>query len=55
MYPLGVNVSTAFMSLSHKVTTSSSISSCEVMFVSILAKLSSSVLCCKSLFVLSNR
>ena len=55
MYPLGVNVSTAFMSLPHKVTTSCSSSSCVVMFVSILARLSSSVLCSKSSFVLSNR
>ena len=54
-YLLGVNVLTAFMSLSHKVITSSSSSSCVVMFVSILARLSSSVLCSKSSFVLSNR
>ena len=48
-------MSTAFMSLSHKVTTSSSSSSCVVMLVSILVRLSFSVLCSKSLFVLSNQ
>ena len=36
LYDLGVDESTAFMSLSHKVTASSSTSSCVVMFVSIL-------------------
>ena len=34
LYTLGVDVSTALMSLSHKVTASSSSSSCVVMFVS---------------------
>ena len=46
---------TAFMTLSHKVTASSSSSSCVVMSVSILVKLSFSVLCSKSSFVLSSR
>ena len=55
LYTLGVDVSTAFMSLSHKVTASSSSSSCEVMFVSMLARLSFSVLCSNSSLVLSNR
>ena len=55
LYTLGVDVSTAFMSLSHKVTASSSSSSCVVMFVSMLVRLSFSVLCSKSSFVLSNR
>ena len=55
LYTLGVDVSTAFMSLSHKVTASSSSSSCVVMFVSVLVRLSFSVLCSKSSFVLSNR
>ena len=55
LYTLGVDVSTAFMSLSHKVTASSSSSSCVVMFVSMLVRLSFSVLCGKSSFVLSNR
>ena len=54
-YTSGVDVSTAFMSLSHKVTASSSSSSCVVMFVSMLVRLSFSVLCSKSSFVLSNR
>ena len=54
-YTLGVDVSTAFMSLSHKVTASSSSSSCVVMSVPILVRLSFSVLCSRSLFVLSNR
>ena len=45
LYTLGVDVSTAFMSLSHKVTASSSSSICVVMFVSILVRLSFSVLC----------
>ena len=40
-----MDVSTAFMSLSHKVTASSSSSSCVVMFVSMLVRLSFSVLC----------
>ena len=44
-----------FMSLSHKVTASSSISSCMVMSVSTLVRLSFSVLCSKSSLVLSNR
>ena len=44
LYTIGVDVSTAFMSLSHKVTVSSSSSSCVVMFVSILVGLSFSVL-----------
>ena len=55
LYTLGVDVSTAFMNLSHKVTASSSSSSCVVMFVSMLVRLSFSVLCSKSSFVLSNR
>ena len=55
MYTLGVDVSTAFMSLSHKVTASSSSSSRVVMFVSMLVRLSFSVLCSKSSFILSNR
>ena len=55
LYSLGVDVSTPFMSLSHKVTASSSSSSCVVMFVSMLVRLSFSVLCSKSSFVLSNR
>ena len=55
LYTLDVDVLTAFMSLSHKVTASSSSSSCVVMFVSVLVKLSFSVLCSKSSFVLSNR
>ena len=42
------------MSLSHKVAESSSSSSCVVMFVPMLARLSFSVLCSKSSFVLSN-
>ena len=46
---------TAFMSLSHEVTASSSSLSCVVMFVSILLRLSFSVLCNKSSSVLSNR
>ena len=54
LYTLGVDVSTAFTSLSHKVTASSSSSSCVVMFVSMLVRLSFSVLCSKSSFVLSN-
>ena len=54
-YDLGVDESTAFMSLSHKVTASSSSSSCVIMFVSILLRLSFSVLCNKSSSVLSNR
>ena len=45
-----MDVSTAFMSLSHKVTASSSSSSCVVMFVSMLDRLSFSVLCSKSSF-----
>ena len=43
------------MSLSDKVTASSSCSSCVVMFVSTLVRLSFSVSCNKSSFVLSNR
>ena len=54
LYTLGVDVSTAFMSLSHKVTTGSLSSSCVIMFVSMLVRLSLSVLCSKSSFVLSN-
>ena len=54
LYTLGVDVSTAFMSLSHKVTASSSSSSCVVMFASMLDRLSFSVLCSKSSFVLSS-
>ena len=38
LYTLGVDVSTAFMSLSHKVTTSSSNSSFVDMFVSIIGQ-----------------
>ena len=49
-----VDVSTAFMSLSHKVTTRSSSLSCVVMFVSVLVRLSFSVLCSESSFFLSN-
>ena len=45
-----MDVSTAFRSLSHKVAASSSSSSCVVMFVSILVRLSFSVLCSKSSF-----
>ena len=52
LYTLEVDVSTAFMSLSHKVTASSSSSSCVVMFVFMLDRLSFSVLCSKSSFVL---
>ena len=48
LYTLGVDVSTADMSLSHKVTASSSNSS-------ILVRLFFSVLCSRSSFVLSNR
>ena len=48
LYNLGVDVSTAFMSLSHKVTASSSSSSCVVMSVSILVRLSFSVLYSRS-------
>ena len=55
MYTLGVDVSTAVMSLSLKVTASSSSSSSVVMFVPMLVRLSFSVLCSKSSFVLSNR
>ena len=56
LYVLGVDVSTAFMSLSLKVTASSSSSSWVVMsVVSILVRLSFSVLCGKSSLVLSNR
>ena len=44
LYTLGVDVSTAFMSLSHKVTASSSSSSCVVMFVSMLVRLFFSVI-----------
>ena len=55
LYTLFVDVSTAFVSLSHKVTASSSSSSCVVMFVSMLVRLSFSVFCSKSSFVLSNR
>ena len=47
LYDLDVDESTAFMSLSHKVTASSSSSSCVVMFVSIFFRLSFSVLCNK--------
>ena len=54
-YTLGVDVSTAFMSLSDKVTANSSSSSCVVMSVSILVRLSFSVLCCRSSSVLSNQ
>ena len=43
LYILGVDVSTAFMSLSHKVTGSSSSTSCVVMSVSMLFRLSFSV------------
>ena len=50
-----MDVSTALMSLSHKVTASSSSSSCAVMSASMLVRLSFSVLCSKSSFVLSNR
>ena len=50
LYTLGVDVSTAFMSLSHKVTASSSSSSCVVMFVSVLVRLSFIELCSKSSF-----
>ena len=46
-----MDVSTAFMSLSHKVTARSSSSSCVVMFVSILVRLSFCVLSSKSSFV----
>ena len=55
LYVLGVDVSTAFMSLSHNVTASCSSSSCVVTFVSILLRLSFSVLCNKSSLVLSNQ
>ena len=55
LFDLGVDESTAFMSLSHKVTASSSSSSCAVMLVSVLLRLSFSVLCNKSSSVLSNR
>ena len=55
LYTLGVDVSTAFMSFSREVTASSSGSSCVVMFVSMLVRLSFSMLCSKSSFVLSNR
>ena len=55
LYTLGVDVSTAFMSLSHKVTASSSSLTCVIMFVSMLDRLSFSVLCSKSSFVLSNQ
>ena len=55
LYTSGVDVSTAFMSLSHKVTASSSNSFCVFTLVSILIRLSFSVLCSKSSFVLSNR
>ena len=55
LYTLGGDVLTAFMSLSHKVTASSSSSSCVVMLVSMLVRLSFSVLCSKSSFVLSNQ
>ena len=51
LYVLGVDESAAFMSLSHKVTASSSSSFCAIMFVSILLKLSFSVLCNKSSIV----
>ena len=51
---LGVDVSTALMSLSLKGTGSSSSSSWVVMLVSTLVRLFFSVLCSKSLFVLSN-
>ena len=54
LYTLGVDVSTAFMSLSHKMTASSSSWSCVVMFVSMFVRLLFSVLCNKSSFVLSN-
>ena len=46
-----MDVSTAFRSLSHKMTASAPSSSCVVMFVSILVRLSFSVLCSKSSFV----
>ena len=55
LYDLGVDELTAFMSLSHKVTASSSSSSCVVIFMSVLLRLSFSVLCNKSSSVLSNR
>ena len=55
LYTLGVDVSTAFVSLSHKMTASSSSSSCVVMFVSMLVRLSFSVLCSKSSLALSNQ
>ena len=55
LYTSGVDVSTAFMSLSYKVTASSSNSSCVVMFLSMLVRLSFCVLCSRSSFVLSNR
>ena len=45
LYTLGLDVSTVFMSLSHKVTASSSSSSCVVLFVSMLVRLSFSGLC----------
>ena len=50
-----MDVSAAFMSLSDKVTASSSSSSCVVMSVLILVRLSFSVLYSRSSFVLSNR
>ena len=49
-----MDVLTVFMSLSHKVTASSSSSSCGVMSVSIVVRLSFSVLCSKSSLALSN-
>ena len=55
LYTLGVDVSTAFISLSHKVAASSSSSSCVVMLVSMLVRLSFSMLCSKSSFVLLNQ
>ena len=50
-----MDVSTAFVSLSHQVTASSSSSSRVVMSVSILVRLSFSVLCSRSSLFLSNR
>ena len=54
LYVSGVDVSTAFMSLSNKVTANSSSLSWVVMPMSILVRLSFSVLLSKSSFVLSN-
>ena len=54
LYTLGVDVSTAFKSSSLKMTASSSSSSCVVMLVWILVRLSFNVLCSRSSSVLSN-